>query len=501
MLTAEEVVAQAAAEGLELETSRFASGYKGVTPDGARYQARVLRAGELVHLGSYVTAEEAALAVARTPEARAQVARSKAVPFTAEEVVAQAAAEGLKLETSNFASGYKGVIYKAHTDKYEARVRRAGKQVYLGCFVTPEEAALTIARACPAASPRPAALTAQEAVAQAAAEGLKLEPASNVELGYRGVCYNVESSRYHATVTRAGKHVHLGYFVTAEEAALTIARANARNDPPAGTPRPAAKRAAPTPRPPPAKQSRNSAAPAGPPPGRGGRGGRLVEVVDDYEEYAEGEDGAEVAEGAEGLEGAVGAEDAEEDEDGDEELVGKQQRVYGQEQSDAAKAAVCQAEAEGLTLQPSDDNATGYRCVYIDRNEALAKPFLAVVWRGKRVHLGYFATAEEAALAYARTPEAQAEVANPKPAPLTARDALAQAAAEGLKLSPNKSTSGYKGVRLVNARYKAYGWRAGKQAYLGGFVTAEEAALAVARVGARNEPPAASHRAKKLSSR
>ena len=185
MLTAEEVVAQAAAEGLELETSRFASGYKGVTPDGARYQARVLRAGELVHLGSYVTAEEAALAVARTPEARAQVARSKAVPFTAEEVVAQAAAEGLKLETSNFASGYKGVIYKAHTDKYEARVRRAGKQVYLGCFVTPEEAALTIARACPAASPRPAALTAQEAVAQAAAEGLKLQPSNNAA-GYKG---------------------------------------------------------------------------------------------------------------------------------------------------------------------------------------------------------------------------------------------------------------------------------------------------------------------------
>ena len=243
MLTAEEVVAQAAAEGLELETSRFASGYKGVTPDGARYQARVLRAGELVHLGSYVTAEEAALAVARTPEARAQVARSKAVPFTAEEVVAQAAAEGLKLETSNFASGYKGVIYKAHTDKYEARVRRAGKQVYLGCFVTPEEAALTIARACPAASPRPAALTAQEAVAQAAAEGLKLEPASNVELGYRGVCYNVESSRYHATVTRAGKHVHLGYFVTAEEAALAIARADASTNPPA------AKRAVPPPPP------------------------------------------------------------------------------------------------------------------------------------------------------------------------------------------------------------------------------------------------------------
>ena len=170
--------------------------------------------------------------------------------------------------------------------------------------------------------------------------------------------------------------------------------------------------------------------------------------------------------------------------------------------ADAAEAAVRQAEAEGLTLQPSA-NKVGYRGVRKGcRSQAGSKPFDASVWRaGEKVHLGGFATAEEAALAYARTPEAQAEVANPKPAPLTARDALAQAAAEGLKLSPNKSTSGYKGVRLVNARYKAYGWRAGKQAYLGGFVTAEEAALAVARVGARNEPPAASHRAKKLSSR
>ena len=102
--------------------------------------------------------------------------------------------------------------------------------------------------------------------------------------------------------------------------------------------------------------------------------------------------------------------------------------------SGAAAAAVRQAEAEGLTLQPSD-NAAGYRGVFKDSR--LAKPFQAAVRRaGKNVHLGYFATAEEAALAYARTPEAQAEVANPKAAPLTAEEAVAQAAAEGLTLEP-----------------------------------------------------------------
>ena len=98
-------------------------------------------------------------------------------------------------------------------------------------------------------------------------------------------------------------------------------------------------------------------------------------------------------------------------------------------QGDAAEAAVRQAAAEGLTLQPAD-SAAGYRCVYKACSKARAKPFQVKVWRaGKKVRLGSFATAEEAALAYARTPEAQAEVANPKPsksAPLPAPPATAR---------------------------------------------------------------------------
>ena len=83
-------------------------------------------------------------------------------------------------------------------------------------------------------------------------------------------------------------------------------------------------------------------------------------------------------------------------------------------QSEAAEAAVRQAAAEGLTLQPSD-NMAGYRGVRKNCRKALAKPFFASVQRAdKQVHLGYFSTAEEAALAYARTPEAQAQVANSK---------------------------------------------------------------------------------------
>ena len=96
------------------------------------------------------------------------------------------------------------------------------------------------------------------------------------------------------------------------------------------------------------------------------------------------------------------------------------------DEADAAAAAVRQAKAEGLTMQRSD-NATGYRGVRKDlRKKSKLNPFFATVWRNRKTNtLGYFATAEEAALAYARAPEARAqvaaEVANPKPVQLTAK--------------------------------------------------------------------------------
>ena len=66
-----------------------------------------------------------------------------------------------------------------------------------------------------------------------------------------------------------------------------------------------------------------------------------------------------------------------------------------------------QAEAEGLTLLKADNNA-GYSCVHLSK-PGLIKPYQAKVRRGgKEVHLGSFATAEEAALCIARSPEGQA---------------------------------------------------------------------------------------------
>ena len=69
-----------------------------------------------------------------------------------------------------------------------------------------------------------------------------------------------------------------------------------------------------------------------------------------------------------------------------------------------------QAQAEKVTLIVAENKA-GYFGVCL-ANPGNAKPYAARVRRGgKTVYLGYFATAEEAALSVARSPEGQAEAA------------------------------------------------------------------------------------------
>ena len=107
---------------------------------------------------------------------------------------------------------------------------------------------------------------------------------------------------------------------------------------------------------------------------------------------------------------------------------------------------------------------------------------------GKRVHLGRFATAEEAALCIARSPEgrkaAREAATPPAAAPLTSEEARQQAQAEGLTLRVATSKSGFFGVHHQPHRPKPYQaklTRGGKEVYLGLFATAEEAALRIAR--------------------
>ena len=167
-------------------------------------------------------------------------------------------------------------------------------------------------------------------------------------------------------------------------------------------------------------------------------------VVEDEEEAAEEEEEEEEEEKEEGE--GKGEDEVEEVEEEAEEMG----------QTEAAEAAVRQAEAEGLTLHRSEDNATGYRGV---RAKAIkGGSYQATVWRaGDNVHLGTFGTAEEAALAYARTPEAQAwaqaQVTKPVlTAPLTAgtREAVAHAETEGVKLESQQQG----GVRLQRGQHE-----------------------------------------------
>lgn len=154
----------------------------------------------------------------------------------------------------------------------------------------------------------------------------------------------------------------------------------------------------------------------------------------------------------------------------------------------ASEAALQQAEAEGLTLVRSY-GSTGFKGVTYSDKHGKLKPYTAQTFRlGQTVRLGAFATAEEAALCYARTPEGRAAAAKAPPPPsppLTAEEALRQAEAEGLTLwQSENSVTGYWCVTpsgTIKTPYEAQLYICGKKVRLGCFVTAEEAALAVAR--------------------
>ena len=187
-LTAAQAVADAEAEGLALVRADTNSGYRNVSHRAARkanpYEAHVRRGGKMKSLGYFATAEQAALAVARTPEgapAAAAAAAAAAAPaaaptaaLSAAQAVADAEAEGLTLLKSEGSStGYKGVHFDKNLPRpYLARVWRGGKLVHLGCYATAEQAALVVARTPEgqaAAAPPPMAALWQRAEVEAAA--------------------------------------------------------------------------------------------------------------------------------------------------------------------------------------------------------------------------------------------------------------------------------------------------------------------------------------------
>ena len=180
-MAAAEAVRQAAAEGLTLKTSTDnATGFYNVV--GSRSEAKPFAAdvridGKVKRLATCICPEQAALAVARfaahgsveepapaptpdppkKPDGRATAAAARAVvtleqAMTADEAHAAAKAEGLTLRRSENATGFWNVVRgseqgaSGRTKPYQAQLKHEGRNKSLGVFVTPEEAALAIAR-------------------------------------------------------------------------------------------------------------------------------------------------------------------------------------------------------------------------------------------------------------------------------------------------------------------------------------------------------------------
>ena len=216
-------VATAAAEGLTLHRNeKNVTGYLGVKLKeramGNRFQAHVQSNARAICLGSFDTAEEAALAVARfyagsdaaaTPARRpppstevevvsvelmedvdgdgdapafdldaptteaAVAARAAALAAAADAAVAAAEAEGLHLDrTTANPTGYTGVKQTGvKGDRYQANGYKHGKNFSLGTFGVPEEAALAVARWRAKGCPSPFSQRPKAAAAAAGGEG------------------------------------------------------------------------------------------------------------------------------------------------------------------------------------------------------------------------------------------------------------------------------------------------------------------------------------------
>ena len=173
-----------------------------------------------------------------------------------------------------------------------------------------------------------------------------------------------------------------------------------------------------------------------------------------------------------------------------------------EEQEMTSAQAIAAAVEEGLELHT---NGSGFVGVY-QASKACKLPFAARVVRGRKdINLGYFRSAEAAALCYARSPEGRAAAEAKRaeaqaPPPMTAAAALAAAAAEGLVL-PTSGSSGTRfqgvyssaGTRWPLPFFATYQRGRGWTINLGCFATAEEAALCRARALAApaNAPAAA----------
>lgn len=186
------------------------------------------------------TLEAPAAASCASRKRKAATAVATPADMSSADALAAADAEGLTLlRNADLASGYFGV--RPNTSKqrpWQVSASRGGKRRYLGCFASPETAALALARAFPrlaaehaakkevVAPPPPMTLAEVEQIA--AAEGLTLQRDPNGKTGFRGVYFQTHKAGkpqpYKACVNGLKGQRGAGNHATPHQAALAIAR-------------------------------------------------------------------------------------------------------------------------------------------------------------------------------------------------------------------------------------------------------------------------------------
>ncbi|EOD24120.1 hypothetical protein EMIHUDRAFT_238946 [Emiliania huxleyi CCMP1516] len=476
-----------------IKSERSNSGFKGVSKvsSGATpYCVQVTRKGTSVVLGRYATAEEGARAYAATPEGIADLAARDAPPPPPLPSNSElSSSELIKSERSS--TGFKGVSkVSSSATPYRVLVQRGGTTVSLGYYATVDEAARGVSNSGNGATPYRVSVqrggttvhlgryaTAEEGARLSSSELIRSERSNS---GFKCV-YKLSggATPYCVQIWRKGTTVTLGYYSTAEEGARAYAAT------PEGIADLAARDAPP---PPPQPQlpsnselssgelirsERSSTGLKGVSNSGNGatpyrvlvqRGGTTVHLG----RYATAEEGARVyAATPEGI-ADLAARNAPP-------TPRPAKRPAPLPAVPPSSSAAASKQSSAVQLITSATNKTGFKGVY--KLGSGATPYSAHVYRnGDQVVLGHFATAEEAARCYARTPEAKADLAVSAAPPVLF---------DGVELiTSERSNSGFKCVcKLHNGAtpYYAQVYRKGKNVVLGRYATAEEAALRYAR--------------------
>jgi len=120
-------------------------GFRGVTKTlRGEYVAKLGREGAVVHLGTYPTAEDAALAYDKA--AREHFGEFATLNYPEEPVTPQRQIFRGRLQRNN-TTGFIGVSFIAQKQRFRASIQHSGKSKILGSFQTAEEAARAYDRA------------------------------------------------------------------------------------------------------------------------------------------------------------------------------------------------------------------------------------------------------------------------------------------------------------------------------------------------------------------